>query len=387
MRKIAVLTGSRGDYSVYSSVLDAIDKRKDLKYELIVTGMHLSSSFGRTIDELIKDRRKVGAKVPMLKYADTLSGMVKNTGVCLIGVTEAIQKIRPDAILVLGDRGEQLAAAVAGAHMNIPVAHLHGGEVSGTIDESIRHAITKFAHIHLAATKKSRERIIKLGEKKENVFLVGAPGVDSVKKKGRIPRSEVAAYFGFKPEFPIVLAVQHPVTTEFKTAAENMRVFAEALIELNEQTVCIYSNSDAGYAKMMKALELRLERDPRHKIKVYKSLPHDIYLSLLKHADVMVGNSSSGIIEAPSCKTPYVLVGTRQDGRERAKSILEAGYNKKEIIKTMKKALNDKAFKNVVNNCKKPYDPFNDANSGRRVAKILATFNISPELLQKRITY
>jgi len=388
MRKIAVLTGSRGDYSVYSSVLDAIDKRRDLKYEFIVTGMHLSARFGHTIDELIKDHRKIGAKFPMLKYPDTLSGMVKNTGVCMIGVTEAILKIKPDAILVLGDRGEQLVAALAGAHMNIPVAHLHGGEVSGTIDESIRHAVTKFAHIHLAATKKSRERIIKLGEKKENVFLVGSPGVDSVKKKGRMSRFEVAGYFGFNPDLPIILAVQHPVTTEFKVAAENMKVFTEALIELDEQTVCIYSNSDAGYIRMMQALESRLkERKFRHKIKIYKSLPHDIYLSLLKHADVMIGNSSSGIIEAPSCKTPYVLVGTRQEGREKAKSILEAGYNKRQIIKAAKKALNDKAFKRTVNNCKKPYDPFNDANSGRRVARILATFKISSGLLQKRITY
>lgn len=388
MRKIAVLTGSRGDYSVYSSVLDAIDKRKDLKYELIVTGMHLSRRFGRTVDELIKDRRKIGAMVRMLKYPDTLSGMVKNMGVCMVGVTEAILRINPDMILVLGDRGEQLAAAAAGAHMNIPVAHLHGGEVSGTIDESIRHAITKFAHIHLAATRKSRERIIRLGERRENVFLVGAPGVDSVKKKGRMTRPDIAGHFGFDPGLPIILAVQHPVTTEFKAAAENMKVFIEALIGLNEQTVCIYSNSDAGYAKMMWALESRLKAGGhRRKIRVFKSLPHDVYLSLLKQADVMIGNSSSGVIEAPSCKTPYVLVGTRQDGREKARSILETGYDKREIMKAAKKALKDKGFKRMVNKCKKPYDPFNDADSGRRVAEILATFRVPPRLLQKRIAY
>jgi len=388
MRKVAVITGSRGDYSIYSSVLDAIEARSDIEYGLIVTCMHLGKDFRYTVNEIIKDGRKIAAKVPMLKYKDALDGMVKNTGLAMIGITEALEKIRPDVVLVLGDRGEQLAAAIAAAHMNIPVAHLHGGEVSGTIDESIRHAITKFAHIHLVATKKSRQRVIRLGEPKENVYLVGAPGIDSLKKKGAMTRAQVAKYFGLDPAKKIVLAVQHPVTSEFKAAAKNMKAVAQALLELDQQTVCIYANSDAGYSEMMRIFEAKINAvGEQSKIKMYKSLPHEIYLSLLKQADLMIGNSSSGVIEAPSCLTPYVLVGTRQDGREKASSILKVAYDKKAILKAANKALNDKRFRRLIKTCGKPYDPFNDANSGRRVAATLARFKITPKLLQKMIIY
>ena len=388
MRKVAVITGSRGDYSIYKSILDAIDELPDLEYELIVTGMHLSRVFGRTIKEIRKDRRKIGAQVPMLKYPDTLSGMAKNTGIAVIGITGALEKIRPDVVLVLGDRGEQLAAAIAGAHMNIPVAHLHGGEVSGTIDESIRHAVTKFAHIHLPATKKSRERLIKSGERQENIHLIGAPGIDAVKNSGRMGRDEVAGHFGFDAGREIILVVQHPVTTEYEYADKQMQMLMDVIIGLDMQAVCIYANSDAGFSKMMSVLEATIKKMHKEgKIKVYKSLPHELFLSLMRQADLMIGNSSCGVIEAPSCGTAYVLVGSRQDGREKAESIIPADYDKDSILKAVDKALNDKEFKKKIVSCEKPYDPFGDANAGTRAAEALATFKITPGLLQKRITY
>lgn len=388
MRKIAVLSGSRGDYSIYRSVLGAIDSRPDLDYSLIVTGMHLSRRFGYTIKEIKREKRKIGAIVPMLKHEDTLAGMVKNTALALGGITRALEKIRPDMILVLGDRGEQLAAAMAGAHMNIPVAHLHGGEVSGTIDESIRHAITKFAHIHLAATKKSVERLVKLGERPENIYLVGAAGIDAVKNSGRMSREQVAGYFSFDPHQEIILVVQHPVTSEYEHADRNMTLLMEVILKLDKQTVFIYANSDAGFSRMMAVLE-RAVRDARKqdKVKIYRSLPHELYLSLMKQAELMLGNSSSGVIEAPSCGTPYVLVGSRQDGREKAASIIQADYDQADILKAVDKALHDRAFREQARTCEKPYDPFNDANAGKRVAEVLATFKITPGLLQKRITY
>lgn len=388
MRKVAVLTGSRGEYSIYASVLDAIDERADLSYELIVTGMHLEKKFGYTIEEIRKDNRKIGAEVPMLKYEDTLAGMVKNTGEAIIGITESFERIKPDLILVLGDRGEQLAAAMAGAHLNIPVAHLHGGEVSGTIDESIRHAITKFAHIHLPATKLSRDRIIKLGEREENIFLVGAPGVDAVKKRGKTTRQEIAKHFNFDPNKAIILAIQHPVTTEFNERDKNTQLFIEAILELGEQTVCIYPNSDAGHTGMMELLKKNIKYSGKqNKIKLYESLPHEIFISLMKQAAIMIGNSSSGIIEAPSCNTPYVLVGTRQTGREKAESILEVPYNKVAILNAAFKALNDKEFRAKIMAGERPYDPFRDDNAGKRTADVLATCRINSDLLQKRITY
>jgi UDP-N-acetylglucosamine 2-epimerase (non-hydrolysing)/GDP/UDP-N,N'-diacetylbacillosamine 2-epimerase (hydrolysing) len=201
-------------------------------------------------------------------------------------------------------------------------------------------------------------------------------------------REEIARYFHFDPKKRIILAGQHPVTTEFDMAARNIRVVIEALNALDEQTVFIYSNSDAGYTKMMWELRLCIRTSGKEdKIKVYRSLPHELYVSLLKNADVMVGNSSSGIVEAPSCNIPYVLVGTRQDGREKARSIIEVHYNKKEILRAVEKALYDRRFKKIVKTCAKPYDPFGDDNAGKRAAEVLATFKITQRLLQKRITY
>jgi UDP-N-acetylglucosamine 2-epimerase (non-hydrolysing)/GDP/UDP-N,N'-diacetylbacillosamine 2-epimerase (hydrolysing) len=383
-RKIAVVTGTRGEYGIYSSVLDAIDKRKDLDYSLIVTCMHLSKEFGYTVKEIEKDKRKIGAKVHMLKYEDTGAGMAKNTGVALIGITKAIQKIKPDVILVLGDRDEQLAGAMAGAHMNIPVAHLHGGEVSGTIDESIRHAITRFAHVHLPATKKSRERLIKMGERPENIYLVGSPGIDSIRNGNLMSREKIAKKFKFDPNKKIVLALQYPVTTEFNQAKKNMQSFMESLVELGEQTVYVYSNSDAGYTKMMKVADEYIKKNKF--INMHRSLNHDVYLSVMKNSDLMIGNSSSGVIEAPSCKTPYILVGTRQQGREKAKSIIEVNYDKNMIMLAAKRALKPE-FMRIVRTCEKPYDPFKDGRSGNRVAEVLAKLRITPKLIQKRIAY
>jgi|ETN01SMinimDraft_4_1059930.scaffolds.fasta_scaffold03416_4 UDP-N-acetylglucosamine 2-epimerase (non-hydrolysing)/GDP/UDP-N,N'-diacetylbacillosamine 2-epimerase (hydrolysing) len=388
MRKIAIVTGTRGEYGIYTSVLDAIDAHPDIEYELIVTCMHLSEQFGHTIDEIRKDGRKIGAEVDMLKYPDTLAGMSKNAGVAIIGMTEAIEKIKPDIVLVLGDRDEQLAGAIAGAHMNIPVAHLHGGEMTGTLlDENIRHAITKYSHIHLPATKRSAEYIERMGEPKENIILVGAAGVDSVKRKGKMSREELAKRFDFDPNKRIILSLQYPVTTQYEEMKQQMEEVMDALLELNEQTVYVYSNSDAGHTEMMEVLEEKVGAT-ENKIKIFKSLSYEVYLSLMKTADVMMGNSSSGVLEAPSCETPYVLIGTRQQGREQAASIQEIPCKKEDILKAVDKALNDEEFKEIIKTCEKPYDPFNDDNSGKRIAEALATFDIEkPELLQKKLTY
>jgi UDP-N-acetylglucosamine 2-epimerase (non-hydrolysing)/GDP/UDP-N,N'-diacetylbacillosamine 2-epimerase (hydrolysing) len=307
--------------------------------------------------------------------------MAKSFGVGIMGIAQALESIRPDVILILGDRGEMLATAIAGGYMNIPVAHIHGGEVSGTVDEVMRHAITKLSHIHFPATERGMERIIKLGENLENIYIVGAPRLDTILNAELLSQEDLSNKFSLDFNKPLLLVMQHPVTTEVDQAEEQMRETMESLVELKEQTVLIYPNADAGGRGMIKIIE---EYKEHSFLRIFKSLPHIEYLSLMKNVSVMIGNSSSGIIEAPSFHLPVVNIGTRQNGRERADNIIDVGYNKEEIIQATKKALHDEKFKSRVKNCTNPYG---DGTAGPRIANILSEIKIDRNLLQKRLAY
>ena len=380
MRKIAAITGSRAEYGLARPIFDAIDSRKDLELSLIVTGMHLSREFGYTVKEIEKDGFEIAARIENLAPEDTGAAMTRSIGRCISGVVDALERIKPDILLVLTDLGHTLAGAIAGSHMNIPVAHLHGGDVSGTVDEPVRHAITKLSHIHFAATKQSAERIIKMGEEPWRVHVVGAPGLDTILSEKLIERKKIAKKFALNQKKPILLVVQHPVTTEIEQAETQMRETMEALVKLKEQSIVIYPNADAGGRRMIKVLE-QYRGYPF--IQIHKSLPHIEYLSLMKIASVMVGNSSSGIIEAPSFHLPVVNMGTRQAGRERSTNVVDVGYDREEIVKAMKKAL-DRKFRAKVKKCKNPYG---DGKASQRIVKVLSKIEITPKLLQKKITY
>ncbi|MBI4056118.1 MAG: UDP-N-acetylglucosamine 2-epimerase (hydrolyzing) [Elusimicrobia bacterium] len=384
-RKIAILTGTRAEYGILTSVMDAIRKHPRMDYSLIVTGMHLSHEYGYTLREIEKDGYRIGAKVDMLVSGSTGAAMAKTLGMGIIGMAQALDQIRPDILLILGDRGEPLAGAIAAAHMNIPVAHMHGGEVSGTIDESIRHAITRFAHIHFPATRKSVERLIKMGEDPKRIFLVGSAGVDAIRNKSLSSKKKIAQHFGFNPGQPILLAIQHPVTTEITEASQNMKAFVDALIALDQQTVFIYPNSDAGNKEMVEVMRREVDRLaawPR--ARVFKSLPHELYLGTMRHAAVMIGNSSSGLIEAPSLRIPYILVGTRQNGRERSSNVKEIEYNSTKIIRAAKAAITQKTNGKSYDN---PYDPYGDGRAGERIAQTLSCIRIDKNLIQKKLAY
>ena len=379
-RKIVYITGTRADYGLMFSVLNAIKNHPKLDLILIVTGMHLMSEFGKTIKEIEKDNFEL-YQIKEIYEKDDKASMAGFVGRCINKFVDAFNCIHPDIILLLGDRGEMLAGAVAGAYMNIPVAHIHGGDVSGTVDEPVRHAITKLSHIHFPATKKSAERIIKTGEEKWRVHVVGAPGLDTILNEKVIESKEIARKYDLNLSKPIVLMVQHPVTTESDDAVKQVRETLNAIVELKHQTILIYPNADAGGRRMIKAIKKYEKYDF---IKTFKSLPHKEYLSLMKIANVMVGNSSSGIVEAPSFHLPVVNIGTRQQGRERAGNVIDVDYNRNEIIKGIRKALHDKKFKEKVKKCKSPYG---DGKAGERIVKILSEIKIDKKLLQKRITY
>lgn len=383
MRKIAVVTGSRAEYGILYPVLKAIEAKPELELSLVVTGMHLSREFGYTVKEIQNDGFKVDAKVDMLLSSDTPEAMAKSVGLGIIGMAQAWEQFKPYIILVLGDRVEPLAAAISGAYMNIPVAHTHGGDSPrGGLDEYARHAITKFAHIHFPATKTSAERIIKMGEDKWRVHMVGSPALDSILNEPSISAEVLAKKFGIDSSKPLILLVQHPLTTEVENAAGQMRETLRAIIEVGYPAIVVYPNSDAGGRRMIEVIKEYEKKYPF--IKALKSLPRREYLGLMKVASVLVGNSSSGIIDAPSLGLPAVNIGTRQEGRERGRNVIDVGHSKQEIIEAIKKALTDKEFLDEVKRCENPYG---DGKASQRIAEILSSIEIVPQLLQKKITY
>lgn len=382
MRKIGVVTGTRAEYGLLHPVLKAIDDHPDLKLSLVVSGMHLSHEFGYTVKEIEKDGFAIDARVDMLLSSDTPGAMAISVGLGIIGMTHTWESMKPDIIVVLGDRVEPLAATISGAYMNIPVAHIHGGDTSkGGLDESARHAITKFAHIHFPATKRSAKRIIGMGEDEWRVFVVGSPALDAILNEPLLSSTALREKFGLDPARPLVLAVQHPVTTQVDDAPRQIRETLEAIVEMGYPTVMIYPNSDAGGRSMIAVIK----RYESHSfINTFKSLPRREYLSLMKVAGVMVGNSSSALIDAPSFSLPAVNIGIRQEGRERGKNVIDVRHSKKEIVKAVEMALTEKEFLAKIKKCQNPYG---DGKTAPRIAEILSGIAVTPQLFQKKISY
>lgn len=383
MRKIAVITGIRADYGILYPVLRAIEKDKNLELQLVVTGTHLSHEFGYTVKDIENDGFKIAAKVDTLLSDDTGARMGKSVGVGVLGFTQSFEMLKPDITLLMGDREEMLAAAIASLCMDIPAAHIHGGEVGtgGHIDESIRHAITKFSHIHFAATQKSAERIKKLGEEPWRVHFTGAPFVDNLKLKRLTPAAELHRKFHIDPKKALIVVVQHPLAIEAGSSGIHMEATMKAVASFNLPTIVVYPNTDAGGHKIIEVIK-KYEKYPH--IKSFKSFPSADYLGLLKVASVLVGNSSSGIIEAPVFKLPVVNVGVRQLGREMSENIINVEYNEAMIKKAVEKALFNEKFKKAVSSCRNFYGKGNVANT---IVKILKNIKIDQKLLHKLMTY
>jgi len=381
-RKIAVVTGTRAEYGILLPVLRAIAAKPELELLLVVTGMHISQEFGYTVREIEEDGFRVAARVNMLAEDDTPTAMAKSVGTGIIGMADAWRQLQPDIILVLGDRVEPLAAAIAGAYMNIPLAHIHGGDnpMAG-LDEYARHAITKFSHIHFPATEKSVQRIIKMGEDSWRVHVVGSPALDTVLDESFLAAASPAKKLSIDSSQPLILLVQHPVTTQVDDAPQQIRTTLEAVKTTDYPAIVIYPNSDAGGRRMIEVIK-EYENPPA--IRSFKSLPHREYLGLMKTASVLVGNSSSGIIEASSFGLPVVNIGIRQQGRERGQNVIDVGYNKREIIGAIEKALSDRRFRQEV---LKKANPYGDGRAGERIADILSEVEITPQMLQKKLAY
>jgi UDP-N-acetylglucosamine 2-epimerase (non-hydrolysing)/GDP/UDP-N,N'-diacetylbacillosamine 2-epimerase (hydrolysing) len=380
-RKVCVITGTRADYGILSPVMKAITSSNSLKLYIVATCMHLMKEFGYTIKEIEKDGFNIYEKVNISYKKDTGQAMAFSVGKAVSMFSKVFARLHPDFVLVLGDRGEMLAATIAANYANIPVAHLHGGEVSGHIDGILRHAITKLSHIHFPATKNAKERILKLGEEKYRIFKVGAPSIDRILNEKLPDKEEQSRKYGIKDDEPLAILVQHPIAAESDKAGEQMRITLEAIKKLKLQTILIYPNADAGGRKMISIIrKYRIYSF----IKTLKSIPHKDYLGLMKIARVLIGNSSSGIVEAPSFHLPVVNIGNRQKGRERSNNIIDVPHNKNAIIKAIKKALFDNHFRKQVKKCRNIYG---DGHASERIVKTLSKIKTGDKLLQKQITY
>jgi len=381
-RKVCYITGTRAEYGLMRNALTKI--REELDFSLIVLGMHLSPEFGNTVQEIEKDGFKIAKKIKTLFPEDTGSGMSKSFGFSVIKITEALEILKPDLLLIFGDRGEALAGTIAGAYLNIPIVHIHGGDQGDDgahIDDPIRHSITKLAHIHLAATKKSAQRILKMGEEKWRVHIIGSPALDDILLNKFYPKTYLEKKYNLDFKKPFILALQHSSLTQVNESGKQIKETLEALKEINLQTILIYPNADAGGREMIEVIKKYEKYDFLH---IYKSLPRKDYLSLMKYARVMVGNSSSCTIDTPEFKLPVVNIGTRESVREHAGNKIFVGHDRKQIIKAIKKALFDEKFRKIVQKCKNPYG---SGKTGGKIAKILKKIKINNKLLVKRLTY
>lgn len=377
MRKILALTGTRADYGLMRPVYQAITARETLKLELIITGMHLLPEYSVSLAEVEKDNYCPCHRVSMALGEDSGKAMAQSLGLALIGIAPIMEKTRPDIVLLQGDRGEMLAGAIAAAHMNIPVVHMSGGDYSGTIDDSIRNAISKFSHFHLTTCSSSTERLLAMGEESSRIVEVGEPGLDVIRQMDFLSPEELAAELGIDTNRPLVLAAQHSVTTEAEQAPQQIRETLEALAELGMQVVFTYPNSDAGGREMTRVL--KSYRD-KNFIRIIPHLGSQKFLSLMKMAAVLVGNSSSGILEAASFNLPVINIGTRQHGRLRANNVIDVGYDHGEIVKALHFVLNDEGYRQALKDCCNPYG---DGMTASKTVDILSRLKLNPSLVAK----
>jgi GDP/UDP-N,N'-diacetylbacillosamine 2-epimerase (hydrolysing) len=378
-RKILFITERRADYSKLKPIIKEMEKSKVCQPYLIVTGSHLLKKYGYTINEIKKDKIEIYKKFKMFpkNSKNTPDQMTLAFGNAIIEITKIIKKLKPDMIFTGFDIGANFAGAIVGAHMNIHVAHMEGGEVTGTIDESIRHAISKFAHIHFTTNDLAKKRLIKMGENKNNIFVVGNPSLDEIQKIKKISIKELEKEFNIKLNKPLVLLLQHTVTTEFDKIDKYFLETISAIKQCNIQCLIISGNIDAGSEKILKIIQ-------KSKIQNYSNLSFEKYINLLQNCSVLIGNSSSGIMEAPFLQIPSINIGTRQTGRLTSKSIINVGYDQKIILKAIKKTIYDKKFLKKMNKTERQYG---NGDSSKKIVKILEKIDLNKISIQKRLPY
>ncbi len=380
MRKVLYLTGTRADFGLMASTLARIAAHPGLSLQLTVTGMHLSEACGLTVREVEATGLPIVARIPTAVDERSTDAMALGIAQTLQGLTPVLRAQRPDIVLVLGDRGEMLAGAIAAIHQGIVVAHLHGGERSGTVDEPVRHAITKLSHWHFVATEESRKRIVRMGERPEHVWITGAPSLDDLSGPAATPREQVLATLGLPADARYALVLFHPVVQEIASLHEQTRALAGALAQAlpghASHIVWLAPNADAGSAEILRALEEGAQGLPVVRL---THLPRPQFVAATKQALALVGNSSAGIIEAASLGTPVVNIGNRQRARERNANTLDCAADQTSIAAALRQALDHGPWS--------PANRYGDGQAGARIADLLATLPIASDLLDKVNAY
>jgi GDP/UDP-N,N'-diacetylbacillosamine 2-epimerase (hydrolysing) len=380
-RKICVITGTRAEYGLMRWVMQGIKDDPELTLQIIATGMHLSPEFGLTYRAIENDGFQIDRKVEMLTSSDTSVGIAKSMGLGLIGFADALNELRPDLIVVLGDRFEIFSAVAAALVARIPVAHLHGGETTeGAFDEAFRHSITKMSHLHFVAAEEYRRRVIQLGEQPERVFLVGGLGVDAIKRTALLDRKALEVSLDFRLGMKSLLITFHPVTLEMSTAADQMAELLVALAELNDtHLIFTLPNADTGGRVLINMVEQFVALHPNSR--AYTSLGQLRYLSCMAHVDGVVGNSSSGLAEAPSFSKGTINIGDRQRGRLQATSVINCEPTRQSISAALERlySANFQASLGQVRNL------YGEGGASEKVVEIVKHYAI--ESIAKKVFY
>jgi UDP-hydrolysing UDP-N-acetyl-D-glucosamine 2-epimerase len=379
MRKICVITGSRAEYGLLSSLMASVKNDNTLQLQIIACNMHLSPEFGLTYKEIEKDGFVIDKKVEMLLSSDTSNGTTKSVGIGVIGFADAYEDLKPDLIVVLGDRYEILAAVTAALFYKIPVAHLHGGETTeGAYDDSIRHAITKMSHLHFTSTEDYRQRVIQLGENPQQVFYVGAIGIENIRNTKLLSKAELETSLGFTLGDKSLMVTFHPVTLEHSTAEKQCANLLSALEKLKDYRIIFtLPNSDTDGRIIMQLISEFVASHKDRSI-AFTSLGKIRYLSTLRYVTAVVGNSSSGIIEVPSFGIPTLDIGDRQKGRIAAKSVIHCGTSEQEITEGMKVVLSDK-MREI---SEKRTNPYQKKGTVANIVEVLKNFPLD-NIIQK----
>jgi UDP-hydrolysing UDP-N-acetyl-D-glucosamine 2-epimerase len=384
MRKVCVVVGSRANYSSIKSVMRAVREHPDLTLQLVVGASALLDRFGSVIDVIEADGFEANAKVTMIVEGETPGTMAKSTGLGLLELPTLLELFKPNVVVSVGDRFETIATAIAAAYMNIPVAHTMGGEISGTIDESVRHAVTKLSHVHFPANRQAADRIIRMGEDPTTVHVVGCPRIDLVAeivdRDGALGSTEwleregAGAHIGLNE--PFLLVTQHPVTTEYGQGEAQINETLAALQELRMPTIMLWPNADAGSEDTARGMRKFRERHRPDYIRFYKNFPIETWVRLMLASACVVGNSSAPIREGAYVGVPAVNIGTRQRGRDRAGNVVDVGYDRSEIVSAVRAQVAHGRYASD--------HLYGDGQAGGRIAAVLAE---APLKVQKRLMY
>lgn len=375
MRKILVVIERRADYSRYKPILELIKADPFFKLHIVVTGINLLPNHGEDIKKIKRDGFTINTTIPMFKKVAPDSGaeMVRAMSRFMLQIIDVLERVKPDIVLTGFDIGANFATTIAAAHMNIPVAHIQGGEVTGSIDESLRHGMSKFAHIHFPATLDAKRRLVAMGENPKMIHACGCPSLDELLNAPVMSRSQLEKKFNVDFSKPVVVLIQHPVTTENKDSLTQIEATVASLAELQIQTIALLPNNDAGFSQIVKTIS-------GSGLSWYPSIDVETFANLYKHIWAIVGNSSSGIHEAATFRIPAVNIGTRQQGRERSANVIDVSYDRASITKALKKALFDQKFRKSLKSVRNIYG---NGHAAPKIVKVLKKANLGG-IIQKK---